>query len=285
MRDAFFQGLKTGLLQWRIAATVYLIQLGLALTLGIQVYEVLQASIGHSLEVDKLMHGYDHTVLTDFLKVHGASITPLIGQLRWLMLLWLLFSVFINGGLLYCAAEPRQASARLFWQGGAVYFWPFLKIGLFFLVLVLLWTGLIWLPVALVFQPSLEYFSSEKYTVWLALLALAVWLCGLGVLLLWSILSRLQRLEKGTSITGSLAGGWRVFRQNRLGYLVLLAAFTGMQVFLVAVYFLTQSFSGMTSPFLIVLFFLIQQVFVFFRIQLRQMLYAAVSLAPSNKNT
>lgn len=271
--------------QWRVAANVYLIQLGLALTLGVQIYEVLEASIGHSLEVHKLMDGYDHTVLTDFLKVHGASITPLIGQLRWLMLLWLLFSVFINGGLLYCAAQPGQASARQFWQGGAVYFWPFLKISLFFLVLVLCWAGLIWLPVALVFQASLEYFSSEKYTVWLALLALAVWLCGLGVLLLWSVLSRMQRMEKGTSIAGSLAGGWRVFRQKKWRYLAMLATFTGMQLFLAAVYFWTQSFTGMTSPLLILFFFLIQQVFVFFRIQLRQMLYAAVNRLTSNENT
>ena len=96
MRHAYLQGIKTGLLQWRITASVYLIQLGLSLTLGIQIYEVLQASIGHSLEINKLMHGYDHTVLTDFLKVHGASITPLLGQIRWLLLLWLLFSVFIT---------------------------------------------------------------------------------------------------------------------------------------------------------------------------------------------
>lgn len=284
MRYAFLKGIKTGLLQWRITASVYLIQLGLALTLGIQIYEVLQASIGHSLEINKLMHGYDHTVLTDFLKVHGASITPLIGQIRWLLLLWLLFSVFINGGLLYCAAEPKQASVRLFWQGGAVYFWPFLKIGLIFLLLALAWTLLIWLPVALVFQPSLEYFSSEKYTVWLVLSALAVWLCGLGLMLLWSVLSRLQQLDKGSPIAGSVAAGWRIFRNNRLRFLTLLAAFTGMQVLLITVYFLIQSYSGMTSPFLIVLFFLIQQGFVFFRIQLRQMLYAAVNMAASGGN-
>ncbi|MCB9315564.1 MAG: hypothetical protein H6569_05465 [Lewinellaceae bacterium] len=284
MRHAYLQGIKTGLLQWRITASVYLIQLGLSLTLGIQIYEVLQASIGHSLEINKLMHGYDHTVLTDFLKVHGASITPLLGQIRWLLLLWLLFSVFINGGLLYCAAEPRQASVRLFWQGGAVYFWPFLKIGLFFLLLALAWTLLIWLPVALVIQPSLEYFSSEKYTVWLVLIALIVWLSGLGILLLWSVLSRLQRLEYGMPIAKSLAGGWRIFRQNKLRFLILLALFTGMQVLLVTVYFLIQSYSGMTSPFLIVLFFLIQQGFVFFRIQLRQMLYAALHVASFGEN-
>ena len=82
MRSAFLQGFNTGIRQWRIASIVYFLQLYLALTLGMQVYDVLEASIGHSLEINKLLQQYDHTVITDFLKVHGASITPLIGQLR-----------------------------------------------------------------------------------------------------------------------------------------------------------------------------------------------------------
>jgi len=279
MRNAFLYGFKTGLQQWRIAVIVYVVQLGLALTLGIQVYEVLEASIGRSLEAGKLLANYDHTVLTDFLKVHGASITPLIGQLRWLLLVWLFFSVFINGGLLYCAATPEQASVRAFWQGGAAYFFPFLKISLFFLLLALVWTMALWLPVASFFQPSLEYFSSEKYTVWLALLALAIWLAGLVGLLLWSVLSRLQRLKTGAPVIAALGAGGRIFRQNKRRFLALLAGFTAVQVFLAAAYFWVQSVGGMTTPYLIVLFFLIQQGFVFIRIQLRQMLYAAIGAA------
>ena len=125
MNDIIFRGIATGFRQWRIVAIVYALQLCLALTLGMQAYEVLEASIGHSLELHKLLQGYDHTVLTDFLNVHGASITPLLGQLRWLALVWLLFSVFTDGGLLYCTASPQQASWRSFWQGGAAYFFAF----------------------------------------------------------------------------------------------------------------------------------------------------------------
>ncbi len=129
LREVLIHSFRTGMRQWRIAALVYFFQVCLALTLGMQVHGVLEASIGHSLELDKLLKGYDHTVVTDFLKVHGASITPLIGQLRWLLLIWLIFAVFIDAGLLACSAAPLEASARNFWKGGVAWFFPFLKIG------------------------------------------------------------------------------------------------------------------------------------------------------------
>ncbi|MBK8193935.1 MAG: hypothetical protein IPK76_12270 [Lewinellaceae bacterium] len=273
----FLHGFKVAMRQWRIAAIVYAIQLGLALTLGMQVYEVLEASIGRSLEINKLLSHYDHTVLTDFLKVHGASITPLVGQLRWLLLVWLIFSVFIDAGLLYCAARPEQASGRFFWQGGAVYFFPFLKIGLFFLALALVWTALIWIPTAVLLEPSLEYFSTEQYPVWLVLLLMVVWLLGLAVLFVWSVASRLQHLSTGMSVAGSLADGWRVFRSRKAHLLGLLTGFVALQMLLVVLYFTLEGYSGMTSVPLIPVFFAVQQAFVFFRIQIRQMMYAAIA--------
>jgi hypothetical protein len=279
LRDAFLHGFRNGIRQWRIAAIVYFIQLCLALTLGMQVYEVLHASIGNSLEISKLLQGYDHTVITDFLKIHGASITPLIGQLRWLLLVWLIFSVFIDSGLLYCAALPGQASGRSFWQGGATYFFSFLKIGLFFLALALVWTVVIWLPAAMFLEPSLEFFPSEKYTVWGVLLLLAVWLTGLAALLVWSLLSRLHYLQHNSSIIGSLKNGAQVFQKNKIRFLSLLAAFAGIQMVLVVIYLWLEANSGMTSPVLILVFFVLQQAFVFARIQIRQMMYAGMSVA------
>lgn len=278
MRSAFLQGFQIGIRQWRIAAIVYFLQLCLALTLGMQVYDVLQASIGHSLEINKLLLNYDHTVVTDFLKVHGASITPLIGQLRWLLLAWLLFSVFTDAGLLYCVASPGQASGRSFWQGGAAYFFSFLKISLFFLALALVWTGLLWVPMGMFFEPSIDVFPSEKYTVGLLFFLLLLWLTGLALLFVWSVLSRLKRLQAAMSVVSALRKGWKVFQQNKLRFMILLAGFAGLQLLLVGVYFVVEAYTGMTSPFLILLVFVVQQGFVFFRIQIRQMMYAGIAM-------
>ena len=277
MRDAFTDGFKAGLQQWRIAAIVYFFQLCLALTLGMQVFNVLEASIGNSLEINKLIKDYDHTVLTDFLKVHGASITPLVGQLRWLVLVYGLFAVFIDAGLLYCAASPQPAKAQSFWRGGALHFFPFLKIGLLFLFLSVVWTGVIWAPFLAFFEPSLQFFSSEVYTVWLALLLLLVYLVGLAVLFTWSVLSRLVYMERGSRIASCLKQGWQIFRKNKKRLLGLLFGFALLQAALFAIYLLLEAATGMTSPFLIAVFFMVQQAFVFFRIQIRQMVYVGIA--------
>lgn len=280
IRNAFSHGFSVGRRQWRIVALVYGIQFCLALTLGMQVHQVLESSIGHSLEISKLMPQYDHTVFTDFLKIHGASITPLIGQLRWVLLVWLVFSVFTDAGLLTCAAAPSaardQATTGVFWQGGATYFLSFLKISLFFLLLAVVWTAAVWVPVVLFFEPSLQYFSSEKPAVWIVLGLLGLWIGGLTTLYIWSLLSRLSYLRAGGSVIKSIWAGRRTLWVKGRGLLGLTAAFASLQVLLTSVYWYLETTSGMTSPLLILLFFVVQQAFVFFRVQVRVMVYAGV---------
>lgn len=281
MRNVFKQSFSIGMRQWRIAAIVYVIQFCLALTVGMEVHNVLESSIGKSLEINKLLLHYDHTVLTDFLKVHGASITPLIGQLRWMLLVWLLFSVFIHAGLLVCAARPQQAGAQRFWTAGAAYFFPFLKISLFFLLLALVGTVVLFLPIAMFLEPSLQYFPSEKYTVWLVLGCLLLYGFGLIKLYVWSVLSRLSHVETGASTFKSIRTGWRIFWKKKWILLGFVLGFVLFQVLLLVVYWQIEAFSGMTSSALIAVFFVIQQAFVFFRIQVRQMIYAGISLIPA----
>ncbi|MBK6997226.1 MAG: hypothetical protein IPH31_20765 [Lewinellaceae bacterium] len=274
-QNVFSISFSLGLRQWRIAAIIYFIQLCLAMTLGMQAHSVLESSIGNSLEINKLLAQYDHTVLTDFLKVHGASITPLIGQLRWLLLVWLIFSVFINAGMLYCAGT-EQTKARAFLQGGAEYFFAFLKISFIFLILILVWTMAIWLPMLLFMEPSLQYFSSEKYTVWLALSLMVIYLVGLALLFIWSVISRFVKIKTDASTASCIKKGWAIFRKNKAGFLILMFGFAAVQIALLGFYWLLEALTGMTSPGLILVLFVVQQAFVFFRIQLRQILYSGV---------
>lgn len=278
MLDILLYSVRTGLRQWRIAFTVYIIQLCLAFTVGMQVYEVLEASIGRSLELNKLLQHYDHTVITDFLSIHGASLTPLIGQLRWLLPVWLLFSVFINGGMLYCAAFPEQASWRAFWQGGAAYFFPFLKIALFFLVLALLWSVLVLLPAAASLMPALEGLPSEQYAVWGVAVAALVWLSGLALIYIWSVLSRLQCLQLDTTLSKGIKDGVRLLWKRKMRLLGILAVFVGTQLLLAGGYWWLEASGGMTAALSVVLFFGVQQAAAFSRVVIRQMCYVGLSV-------
>lgn len=282
-RTVYYQSFNTAMQQWRLAAIVYFFELLLVLTLGMQVFDVLKASIGNSLEINKLLTSYDHTVLTDFLKVHGASITPLIGQLRWLLLTWLVFSVFINAGLLYCAARPEEAGPMTFWKSGVTYFFPFLKISLLFISLTLVWTIMMWLPMGMYLEPSLEYFPSEKYTICLVFCLLLVYLFGLALLFIWSVVSRLINIEKNTTIGASLKQGRKLFWQHKGRLMGLVFSFGIFQLVLILLYWWMEAHLGMTSPILILIMFLVQQAFVFFRLQMRSAIYAGIYLHTSDK--
>ncbi len=273
----FIQAFTIAIKQWQVAAIVYGCQFALALTLGMQAHSVLESSIGNSLEINKLLSQYDHTVMTDFLKVHGASITPLIGQLRWLLLVWLVFSVFMNGGLLYGVSgegDVTQPAVKRFWHAGAVYFFAFLKISLLFLGLALAWTLLILVPIVLFLEPSFQYFSSEQYSVWLVLGLLLLYFLGLSVLFIWSVISRLEKIKTNSGVFQSTRKAWQVFRKNTRYFLLLVVGFMAFQLILVLLYWQLEAWIGMTSIGGILVLFFIQQAFVFFRIQSRQMIYA-----------
>ena len=280
--NLFKYSFTVGMQQWRVASIVYFFQLCLALTLGMQVHSVLESSIGHSLELNKLLHGYDHTVITDFLKVHGASITPLLGQLRWLLMTWFVFSVFINGGLLYCSVmDPTNSSPVMrFWTGGASYFFPFLKISLAFLVLALVWTLLIWIPVALFFEPSLQYFSSEKYIVWISLCMMVLSCFGLLVVFIWSVTSRLMAIQAKASTIQYIKKGWMKFWPQKGAFTKVMLTFILLQIALLAGYCVLKCFAESKTGWGILALFVIQQGFIFFRIQIRQMMYVGISQIP-----
>ena len=278
MKRVLTRAFTTGMQQWRIAMIVYIIQLCLALPIGMEVRNVLVASIGHSLEFNKLLGHYDHTVFSDFLKVHGASITPLIGQLRWLFLVWVLFSVFTDAGLLNGVTTSGPVRGRVFWEGGAYYFFPFLKMGLILLLLWLIWTVAIFLPMVLWVLPALENSVTEIGTVWTVLGLLGLYVAGLLFIQVWSVLSRLQHIRASTSVAVSLRTGLQTLIRHKWKLMLFIFAFFAVQVLLFVIYWWLESHSGMITPVLIVIFFLIQQAFAFFRIQLRQMAYAGIAL-------
>ncbi len=277
MLNVFKFGFSVGWQQWKIVAMVYFFQLCLAVTLGLEAKGVLDSSIGNSLEINKLLTNYDHTVFTDFLKTHGASITPLIGQLRWLIVIYILFAVFIDAGLLVCASKPNEANTQRFLQGGATYFFSFSKLTLIFLTLAIAWTAIVFVPIAWVLQPALEYFPNEKYAVWGLILGIVLYLLGLSALFLWSVAARFWKINNNVSIVASLKNGWSTFRKNKKQIWRLLGLFFSVQVLLVAVYWTLDAYLGMTSAIFVLLMLLIQQAFSFFRVMIRQMFYISAA--------
>ena len=268
--------IRKGFGLYKVALIVYFLQLILALTIGIQVYQVLEASIGTSLELNKLLAGYDRTIISDFLHTHGASISPLVGQIRWLVLAYLIFSVFINSGLLY-AVWLNKNCWKTFWEGAANYFFSFIKVALFFMPIFIALALFLIVPVVTSFNYFIENFSSEKTF----LLALCICLVVFGLLSIfvfnWSVVSRAVIFSEKVKIWTAIRIGLRWMLSNWYASCCLMLALVVIQLLVVMLYFIVGEQSGMVSPFLIILFFFIQQLIVFFRILWKLIAYSAIS--------
>ena len=92
------------------------------------------------------------------------------------------------------------------------------------------------------------------------------------------MLGRLQHIRTSASVGVSLRKGLHTLLRHKWKLMLFIFAFFAAQVLLFVIYWWFESHSGMITPVLIVIFFLIQQAFVFFRIQLRQMAYAGIAL-------
>jgi hypothetical protein len=275
--DVMKQGFKLGFGQWRIALGVYIFQACLAATLGIEVFQVLGASIGNSLQVNQLLSQYDHTVITDFLKVHGASITPLIGQMRWMVVAYILFSVFIHAGMMYAiSCSDIQLEPFAFWKGGAKYFFSFLKMGGLFLVLFLCILACIWLPWLSQFEALIEYFDSEIPFVWFSILLLFLTFMLVGFFFIWSSLTRFIKIRDQGSIAQSLRCGWQLLWAKPLKYLGIMLFLLTIHLILIGIYFKLESLIVMSSALKIALLACVQQVYAFIKVVFRPLTFAVL---------
>lgn len=276
MKNILVNAWKTGFRHWKIVLLVYSLQLVLAIPLAMQVWHVLEASIGKSLEIDKLLPGYDHTVISDFLKVHGASITPLIGQLRWVLLVWALVSVFVNGGILATIVK-KTPNWLSFWTGGAAYFFRFFKVALVFTVLLALWSGLTLLPFLANLQHSLETMATEKSVLGLLAVVLLAWLAGLVFFSNAGIAAKTAVIAEGLTTWKAVKKGLG-FAGRRYGKAAaVFLFFNALQLLALLAYWWAEGRSGMVSPALVLVFFGLQQLLVLFRLTGRLMAVAGVS--------
>jgi len=266
MKYAVGQGIR----QWRIALVVYIIQLLIAMTLGMQLYQVFEASIGSSLELDKLLQSYDHTIVQDFLNVHGGSITPIIGQVRWVILAYMIFSIFINAGLLYVVRE-KSTSWKDFWNGGATYF--FKAAGLFFLYLICyaILLAIIGIGFGSVFGKLLDFSSEKVGFLWMGILGL-VFVISMLKIMSASVYSRFA-IREGQSVWQAFKSGWRSFRKKWRPTLGIIALMLLIQLAIYFIYLYIEGIWGMTSAATVVIFFLIQQAIIFFRSVWKLMVY------------
>lgn len=106
------------------------------------------AALGSSTAAAGLMKQPDMNIIFEMLTSPGGGLGMLRSGLLLLILLFYLFSFFVNGGILeglFCSSRDARRG-RTFFEGGAIHYWRFLKLAVYSLVL--------WVPACLIFALS-----------------------------------------------------------------------------------------------------------------------------------
>jgi len=249
---------------WKMVLTVFIVNLALGLILAAPLYNVLQSEAQGSLEFNKLIGGFDLTVIIDFLSTSGKKLPPfwLLGFV--LSLLYLVLNIFFAGGILSQYALRGTFRISEFLRNSAQYFGKFLLVFLIELVALLgvCIISLIFLGVVLLASDG----STEPVQMaWLTPFFLISGFLFTVVLNIGNYAKVI--LFKNLSLNAWL-GFWKAtnyifqnFKTMRVYWAIIAVA-----IILVLVYLFLESAVGMNSAFKIFVMFIVQQAFIFGRV-------------------
>lgn len=246
---------------------IYGVQFLFAFGLGMQVWHVMEASIGDSLSMDVIQEGFNRTVFEDFMQVHGASITPLIGILRWIVPVYLLFTILFHNGIIYNLTNGKK-TIKSWIRGGANYFFRSMVITLAGLAIMVLITLVIWLLFFAFTGNPLTFFDSEK--------PLIFWMAGLmginvlmfGIIWWWSFSIRTSMISREINYI-PWRNGTRVFKQGLGSYFMITIVFIIVNMLIYFIYAVSTNDVSAKNIWVIVVLFVFQQLFNICRISLK----------------
>jgi hypothetical protein len=148
---SYTNGFNAALRSIRMILLIYAGYLVIALLLAIPFFGMFRAASGNSELPGSLLQGFDATAIRELL-VNGGGLFRfyLNAVLPW-MVAFLLFQVFLGGGIFYWVSNPRgKFSISEFNRHSIRYFWRFLKLTVYMLVVHVVISLVLYVPYVLV---------------------------------------------------------------------------------------------------------------------------------------
>jgi hypothetical protein len=236
--------------------------------------------LSHRAAAKDFLKTFDMNTFFEIITHHGEKINTIISFAFFLLLGYVIASVFINGGILFTLAQTKKSGeknrvASLFFMGGAKFFWRFLRLLIYSLIL---WLGA--MTIFFLFHMILNPFTAGGtneallfYLVWVRL-AIAIFLVFLIKMIMDYARINIVTEDTRNVFTSVFQAAGFVFRRwgstLAIYYLFVL---TGAAIFMV--YWLVQKIVKTHALLPILIAFLIGQIFILSRGWLKVALQAA----------
>lgn len=268
-------GIKEAWSQKRVIWVAYALQVFFGILVALWFSGLLQSSLYHSINFETLLSGYDHTVISDWRNNHPQLVSAIMNMFSWMTLLFIPVAVYINGVLLHALiTKPLDIKASL--ASGLRTYLPFFLVTLIALIAVLIWAILTLYPMINLIQNVFDATLSEPGLLIRYLIGGIVFYLGVIFILNWSITARTLYLRTSRSMWKCMRSSFKEVFRKPLQTIGTTTLFMILQVLLIAGYLWLEDQSGMISPLWVVVFFLVQQLFVLIRILWRLMLYSGI---------
>ena len=252
----------------RMTSLIYLVYLILALLLVLPFYGLFNSVAGASLLPDELLKDFDATAFGEFLRNGGAAFKfYLKGLFPW-MILFLVLGVFFQGGIIFWVSNDRgRFSTKEFIGKCVAYFWPFAKTCFYTLIIQILFAVVVYLPVSIIVgRDNL----ADDYIGKTVIIGITIHLI---LLIYGTMIAEYTRFFiYRTGKTKVLKALWKAIKFTfkkifKLSGMYLLWVVIPLALF-IAFYFIRINWT-VDSGLMILLLFLVQQVFVWLRFLLK----------------
>jgi len=160
--SAYISGIKAIFAKGKMWWLIYFFNFLFAVFLAYPLSGFLEEKLGNTLATDQLKEGFDFTVFYDFINKYGDFISWLQDQSLIGMLLYLLLSIFLVGGILTVFWEKDKIFRfSEFWAGSSMYFWRMLRLTIYFIFAQLILLGVFFTLFSVLTSGGLERFQNE----------------------------------------------------------------------------------------------------------------------------
>ena len=235
----------------------------LSAILGVFIYSKMNQGLGNSVEMEKLIFGFDRTVVDDLLNKDPSILKSLLPKIGLIFGLYFLISNFISSGI-YAAFSSNHFDLNSFVKNGLKNYFPFLGISLCFYLLFLIVGFLLFFIYASILGNPFNDYTTEIPFFYSLLIMIFLFLIFCSYLWLWSIFTKFHYLN-GDKTLISLRNGFKSLKGNFSRANLLLLFFWILITILMVVMNHLQSLNSSQSWLLLMLLILGMQATILLR--------------------
>lgn len=273
--NSYISGFKMSLRNIKMTFLIYCINLVLALLVMFPLLSFLKEGFGGSMLPDALLKGFDFTSFVEFIrsvKGFGSS----FAQARWMILFYLVLSMFMAGGILFTFNSKESFTVKSFLNGCTHYFFRFFKLFFYMLIFNLLVAVIVYLPMVLIVKSASETVESEASLFYIVLICVLIHLIFMAILQMIAYYTKIRIVTEDSrkvfrSIFSSIKFVFKHFANTFSLFLLQLVVPVILLIFIL----LLNSEIGMTSGFTIFIMFIFQQAFILSRVFTRIWMYGS----------